>query len=107
MEVNLELMSFIETIILPKYNDFDPAHSLVHVQRVIASSLVLARKLGADIDMVYAIAAYHDLGMSGPRAIHHVTGGKILAADKRLSKWFSPEQVKIMREAVEDHRASA
>ncbi|MDD2601584.1 MAG: HD domain-containing protein [Prevotella sp.] len=107
MEVNLELMSFIETIILPKYNDFDPAHSLVHVQRVIASSLVLARKLGADIDMVYAIAAYHDLGMSGPRAIHHVTGGKILAADKRLAKWFSPEQVKIMREAVEDHRASA
>ncbi len=107
MEVNLELMSFIETIILPKYNDFDPAHSLVHVQRVIASSLILARKLGADIDMVYAIAAYHDLGMSGPRAIHHVTGGKILAADKRLAKWFSPEQVKIMREAVEDHRASA
>ncbi len=57
--------------------------------------------------MVYAIAAYHDLGLSGPRAIHHVTGGKILAQDVRLRKWFSPNQIQIMREAVEDHRASA
>jgi uncharacterized protein len=57
--------------------------------------------------MVYTVAAYHDLGMSGPRAIHHVTGGKILAADARLRRWFSDEQIKIMREAVEDHRASA
>jgi uncharacterized protein len=61
----------------------------------------------ADINMAYVIAAYHDLGMSGPRAVHHITGGKILAADARLKKWFSPEQLKVMREAVEDHRASA
>ena len=57
--------------------------------------------------MVYAIAAYHDLGLEGPRAIHHLTSGKILMADARLKKWFSPEQLKIMKEAVEDHRASA
>lgn len=107
MEVSLDLMSFIETSILPKYNSFGKSHGLAHVQRVIASSMVLARRLGADIDMVYTIAAYHDLGMSGPRAIHHITGGKILMADQRLRKWFSAEQIKIMKEAVEDHRASA
>ena len=28
-------------------------------------------------------------------------------ADARLKRWFSPEQMKIMKEAVEDHRASA
>ena len=57
--------------------------------------------------MVYTIAAYHDLGMSGHRADHHIRGGKILATDARLKKWFSQEQIKIMKEAVEDHRASA
>ena len=57
--------------------------------------------------MVYVIAAYHDLGMEGPRAIHHITSGKILTADARLKKWFSAEQIKIMKEAVEDHRASS
>ena len=104
---SLDLVEFIETKILPKYTEFDRAHNLEHVTRVIRRSLDLVKTTGADINMVYTIAAYHDLGMSGPRAIHHITGGKILAADSRLKKWFKPEQIKIMKEAVEDHRASA
>lgn len=104
---SLDLVEFIETQILPQYAQFDKAHSTEHVVRVIRRSLELVKTTGADINMVYTIAAYHDIGMSGPRAIHHVTGGKILASDARLKQWFSPEQIKIMKEAIEDHRASA
>ena len=104
---SLDLVEFIETQILPQYAAFDRAHNMEHVTRVIRSSLDLVKATGADINMAYTVAAYHDLGMSGPRAIHHVTSGKILATDARLKKWFSPEQIKIMKEAVEDHRASA
>ena len=104
---SLDLVEFIETQILPRYAAFDRAHNMEHVTRVIRSSLELSRLTGADINMVYTVAAYHDLGMSGHRADHHIRGGKILAADARLKKWFSPDQIKIMREAVEDHRASA
>ena len=100
-------MEFIETEILPRYANFDQAHRLSHVNNVIRQSLDLARKIGADINMAYTIAAYHDLGLEGPRAIHHVTSGKILLADNRLRRWFSTEKIKIMKEAVEDHRASA
>lgn len=106
-QVDLTLMEFVEKQILPRYTAFGESHGLYHVIRVIKNSLELARMLGADINMTYTIAAYHDLGMEGPRAIHHITSGKILTADARLKKWFSPEQIKIMREAVEDHRASA
>lgn len=105
--VNLDLMTFIESQILPRYQAFDAAHRSEHVLHVIKESLALAKRLGADVDMCYTIAAYHDLGLEGPRAVHHITSGKILLADKRLSKWFSPAQIKIMKEAVEDHRASA
>lgn len=104
---SLDLVEFIETKILPQYAAFDAAHSMEHVTRVIRHSLELVKITGADINMVYTIAAYHDLGMSGPRAVHHLTGGKILATDARLKKWFTAEQLKVMREAVEDHRASA
>jgi uncharacterized protein len=104
---SLDLVEFIETKILPQYAQFDSAHNMEHVTRVIRRSLALVKTTGADMNMVYTIAAYHDLGMSGPRAVHHITGGKILAADVRLKKWFSPEQINIMKEAVEDHRASA
>ena len=93
--VSLDLMEFVEVNILPRYNSFDKAHNLAHVTRVIRRSLDLARRFGADINMAYVIAAYHDLGLEGPRA------------DKRLAKWFSPAQVNVMKEAVEDHRASA
>lgn len=104
---SLDLVEFIETQILPQYANFDKAHNLEHVTRVIRRSMDLAQKTGADKNMVYTVAAYHDVGMSGPRAIHHITGGKILASDARLKKWFSAEQIKIMKEAIEDHRASA
>lgn len=105
--VSLDLMEFVEREILPRYNAFDKAHNLAHANGVIKRSLVLAGRLGANSDMVYAIAAYHDLGLEGPRAIHHLTSGKIVAADARLHKWFSTEQIRVMKEAVEDHRASA
>ena len=104
---NLELIQFIETNILPRYNSFGKSHGLQHVSRVIKASITLANQIGANVDMAYVIAAYHDLGMSGPRAVHHLTGGRILNADSRLKKWFSTVQIKIMKEAVEDHRASA
>lgn len=105
--INLELMEFIEQNILPRYASFDKAHNMEHVTMVIRNSIKLSKILGADINMAYAIAAYHDLGLEGPRAVHHITSGKILVADQRLRKWFSPQQIAIMKEAVEDHRASA
>ena len=104
--VSLDLMEFVEKNILPRYAAFDKAHNLTHINRVISRSLELASKIGADADMAYAIAAYHDLGLEGPRAVHHLTSGKILAADQRLLKCFTKEQLKIIKEAVEDHRAS-
>ena len=105
-QVSLDLMEFVETQILPRYNAFGESHGLRHVTRVIRNALKLAQVTGANIDMAYVVAAYHDLGMSGPRAIHHITSGKILQADARLKRWFTPEQIKLMKEAVEDHRAS-
>lgn len=105
--VNLEIMEFVEKNILPRYTMFDKAHGLTHVRRVINNSLALAETCGVDPNMVYVVAAYHDLGLSGPRAVHHLTSGRILVADLRLQKWFNAEQIKTMKEAVEDHRASA
>ena len=56
-------MEFIERDILPRYGAFDDAHNMEHVVRVIRASLPLAKKLGAEEDMAYVVAAYHDLGL--------------------------------------------
>ncbi|MBQ7209380.1 MAG: HD domain-containing protein [Paludibacteraceae bacterium] len=101
-----DLQQYIEQTILPQYDAFDGGHRRDHAQMVIDESLKLAREHGADEQMAYVIAAYHDLGLSIDREKHHIHSGEILMADEQLRKWFTEEQLIVMRDAVEDHRAS-
>lgn len=106
--MNAALREYIETEILPRYADSSAdGHGREHVETVIRESLYLAGRYGADEDMCYAIAAYHDLGIPQGRKTHHLTSAAILAADARLREWFCNEHLAVMKEAVEDHRASA
>lgn len=103
----MTLHEYIEQQILPRYAAFDKGHQRDHAQSVIQESLVLAKEHGADLDMAYTIAAYHDLGLEVNRELHHIHSGEILMADTMLPQFFTDEQREIMREAVEDHRASS
>ena len=102
-----ELNSYIESEILPRYDHFDAAHRRDHADMVINQSLELARQTGADEQMAYVIAAYHDTGLCEGRELHHLASGRIIREDKNLLRWFSPEQIETMAQAAEDHRASA
>lgn len=101
------LEEYIENEILPRYDTFDAAHRQDHVQTVIDNSIELAGHYDVDINMVYAIAAYHDTGLSDGRERHHLMSGNIIRNDTELRRWFSETQIDTMAEAVEDHRASA
>ena len=112
MHTNPELKHYVEAEILPRYTHFDKAHQLDHITTVIRQSAALADLLerqgvSVDRDMVYVIAAYHDLGIVNGRENHHTDSGKILMADAFLKQFFTPDQLVTMKEAVEDHRASA
>lgn len=112
MTVNPALKAYVEAEILPRYTHFDKAHQLDHIETVIRQSAALydmlsAQGIALDPDMVYTIAAYHDLGIVNGRENHHTDSGKILMADPELKKYFTEEQLLTMKEAVEDHRASS
>ncbi|HPH52706.1 MAG TPA: DNA alkylation repair protein [Bacteroidales bacterium] len=100
------LKQYIEEKILPRYDSFDAAHQRDHALKVIAQSAELAKHYDVNADMVYVIAAYHDLGLEVDRETHHIESARIIREDKTLQKWFSPKQIEIMAEAAEDHRAS-
>lgn len=102
----MTLEQYIEQTILPQYDAFDGGHKRDHAETVIRESLKLAREYHADERMAYTIAAYHDLGLRFDRETHHLRSGEILMADETLRQWFSDEQLLVMRDAVEDHRAS-
>ena len=101
------LVAYIEAEIIPRYEHFDRAHGTDHVRTVIAQSLALAARYDVDTDMVYTVAASHDTGLANGRERHHIDAGRILAEDAELRRRFTEEQIGIMREAVEDHRASS
>ena len=103
----MTLHEYIEQQILPRYAAFDKGHQRDHAESVINESLVLAKEHGADLDMAYTIAAFHDLGLEVNRELHHIHSGEILMADPVLPQFFTNEQREIMRDAVEDHRASS
>ncbi len=56
--------------------------------------------------MVYTVAAYHDLGHHIDGKNHEKVSAEMLLADENLREFFSEEEIRIMAEAVYDHRAS-
>ena len=103
----MTIRQYIESEIIPRYDNFDAAHGRDHVEYVIAQSLKLAEHYDVDRDMVYVIAAYHDTGLAVDRKTHHLESGRIIRSDQCLRQWFDEDQIETMARAVEDHRASS
>lgn len=104
-EVNLELKKYIEENIFPRYERFY-SHGMIHINNVIKNMLMLSEYYNLDPNMAYAIASYHDSGLNIDRENHEYESGRILENDQELRRFFIEEQIKIMKEAVEDHRGS-
>ena len=109
--VSRSLEKYIHDEIVPKYAGFDAAHREDHALTVIGQAMELLdrmpeRDIHVDRDMLLAAAACHDLGLVNGRENHHLDSGKIIRADERLREWFTPEQIEVIAQAAEDHRAS-
>lgn len=100
------LKEYIESEIIPRYDNFDGAHRRDHVRSVIGQSQELSRYYDVNPEILYAAAAYHDLGLCEGREKHHLVSGRIIREDKTLLNWFSAEEIEVIAEAAEDHRAS-
>ena len=104
-ELNRELKKHIEEEIFPKYEKYY-SHGMLHINNVINNMMMLAEYYDLDKNMAYVIASYHDIGLNIDRENHENASGKMLENDSELKKYFTEEQIKTMKEAVEDHRGS-
>ena len=105
--MNKSLVEYIESAVIPMYDGFDAGHGRGHVQDVIAEALRLGALYKLNLDMLYAAAAYHDTGLSVDRKTHHLESGRIIRVDRRLGEWFSQDEIEMIAQAAEDHRASS
>ncbi len=105
--VNASLVRFVEGEIIPRYAAFDKAHQEDHARQVIARALDLAAHYPVDVNIVYAAAACHDLGLAVDRKTHHLESGRIIRAMGEMRRWFSEAEIETVAQAAEDHRASS
>ena len=122
MDINSTLEKYIFEEVVPRYASFDAAHKEDHALTVIRQALKLLDSRDrwaaaqADVEpfwlthvdraMLLTAAACHDLGLVNGRERHHLDSGIIIRADQRLREWFTEEQIEVIAQAAEDHRAS-
>lgn len=117
-----ELQTYIYNEVVPKYSAFDAAHKEDHALTVIDHAMKLMKgrdrwldsqhqpdeiwRSEIDPNILLTAASCHDLGLVNGRERHHLDSGEIIRNDIRLREWFSEDDVEIIAQAAEDHRAS-
>ena len=122
MQIISSLENYIYGTIVPRYAFFDDAHKEDHALTVIGQAMKLLDdrdswilsgapsaevwNIPVDRNMLLAAAACHDLGLVNGRENHHLDSGRIIREDTALREWFDAQQVEVIAQAAEDHRAS-
>lgn len=107
--MNEELKKYIKNNIFPEYEKNEKAHGIEHIKYVIDRSfeLIEENNLNVNKDMVYTIAAYHDIGHHIDPKNHEKLSAEIMSKDENLKTFFNEEELTTIKEAIEDHRASS
>lgn len=117
-----EIDTYIFEVLVPRYADFDAAHKEDHALTVIGQAMQLLDDRdewlssqessvcewseAVDRELLKMAAACHDLGLVNGRDRHHLDSGIIIRNDENLRRWFSLDEIEVIAQAAEDHRAS-
>lgn len=106
-QINPKLKEYMEQEIFPIYEKNEEAHGMDHILHVIQRSLLFARQVETvDVNMVYTIACFHDIGHHIDPKNHEVISAELFYQDQKMKQFFHEEERLVIKEAIEDHRAS-
>lgn len=110
-DIRNDIGTYVFDVIVPLYKGFDSAHREDHALTVISQALELLDRMPegyaeVDREVLFVAAACHDLGLANGRDRHHLDSGVMIRSNPKLKEWFSEEQIEIIAQAAEDHRAS-
>lgn len=101
-----EIKKYVEENILNEYELNDKGHDINHIDFVLQRAYELSRQYDIDYNMLYVVVVYHDICCHINRELHEKLSAERLYNDNNLRMFFNEEQMSIMKDAVEDHRAS-
>lgn len=104
--IDKDIKKYVQENVLMEYELNDKGHDINHINFVLQRAYELGKQYEVDYNMLYVVVAYHDICCHINRELHEKLSARRLYKDNSLRKFFTEEQMNIMREAVEDHRAS-
>ena len=105
--INEKLKTYIEKNILKIYKENDEGHGIDHIKYVMERSIKFSKQFdNIDLNMVYVITAFHDISHHIDKDNHEILSAKLFYENEKMKEFFTDEQRKIIKEAIEDHRAS-
>ena len=106
--INKGLKKYIEEYILPQYENNDKGHGRSHIEYVTERCFKFATQFhNINRDMLYAIASFHDIAHHIDKARHEILSAEIFYKDEEMKRFFTDDERLIIKQAIEDHRASA
>lgn len=105
-KIDTNLINYIEKNIFPQYDLNESGHGIEHILNVINKSLNISKNYDVNINIVYVVASYHDIAHHIDKDNHEILSADIMIKDENLKKFFSKDELEIIKNAIEDHRAS-
>lgn len=106
-KVDKILKEYIEKNILSVYNLNDKGHNQNHIEFVLKRAFEISKKYNINYNILYVSVCFHDIACHINRDLHEKLSAKIAFEDKFLNNYFNKEDMNIIKEAIEDHRASS
>ncbi len=104
--INPLLKEYIEKKIFPEYDKNESGHNIKHIKFVIERSLKFAQQFNnINLDIVYTVAAFHDLAHHIDKDRHDVLSAKMFFENETMKEFFNDEERVLIKEAIEDHRS--
>ena len=108
MTINKDLENYIKNEILPQYEKNDNGHSLEHIDYVLKRCFKFAEQFqNIDFNILYTIATFHDIAHHIDKKNHEKLSAEFFYYDEKMKEFFSEEERNLIKEAIEDHRASS
>lgn len=103
--INDNLKKYISERIIWEYDLNDGGHDINHIEYVLNRAFELAND-DIDINILYTCVMFHDIACHIDRENHEILSAKKAYRDDFLNRFFSINELKTIKEAIEDHRAS-
>ena len=106
-KVDNNLKKYINNKIIPKYDLNDKGHNKDHINFIIKRAFEISKNYDIDYNILYVCVCFHDIACHINRELHEKLSALVAFNDDFLNNLFKKNEMAIIKEAIEDHRASS